>query len=625
MNKRAVLLSLSSLFALASCGIQVKVSSASVSASSALASASSLSSSEIQSSFQSSPADSASSSAASSSQSASPASVSSAEEYKDGADSNGSGSLDLKTEPVISDFRIGKEAGLFESACVCFGKDAAAQNYEVSYQRSGETSWTKIDKELIREYPGCFRADAVGLKEGTYKLKVVPFESGTANESKALFTSDLSVKPFKRDGYAFKNGTASGAYNEDGTLKANALVLYCNPETINTITADIVTSSSGSKTSATSLQSILTLLKKGTETRSVCVRLLGNITLPSSFSSADNSKICAGDLVVDCNNKYSLGVTLEGIGNDAVANGWGIRFKNAINCELRNIGFMNCSSKEGDDVGLQQSNSHIWVHNCDMFYGNAGSDADQVKGDGALDTKKSNYVTLSYNHFWDCGKCNLLGLSEGEYDLYVTYDHNWYDHSDSRHPRVRFYQAHVYNNYYDGNSKYGIGACLGSSVFAESNCFRNCKYPMLTSMQGTDYNNSLTNKGDGIFSNENGGSIKAFNNRMEQYKSFIPYAEGSTSFDAYEAQTREEKVPENVIAKQGGAKYSNFDTDSALIDSYAPDAAEEVPALVTASAGRMEQGDFQWKFNNAIDDYAYSVNTALKAAVTSYKSEVVSF
>ena len=59
------------------------------------------------------------------------------------------------------------------------------------------------------------------------------------------------------------------------------------------------------------------------------------------------------------------------------------------------------------DCGLQQGNDHIWVHNCDFFYGHAGSDADQVKGDGALDTKTSTYVTHSYNHFWDNGKCNL--------------------------------------------------------------------------------------------------------------------------------------------------------------------------------------------------------------------------
>ena len=48
-------------------------------------------------------------------------------------------------------------------------------------------------------------------------------------------------------------------------------------------------------------------------------------------------------------------------------------------------------------------------------------------------------------------------------------------------------EVHVYNNYYDGVSKYGIGAAEGgTSVFSECNYFRNCKNPIMSSMQGTD-------------------------------------------------------------------------------------------------------------------------------------------
>ena len=174
----------------------------------------------------------------------------------------------------------------------------------------------------------------------------------------------------------------------------------------------------------------------------------------------------------------------------------------------------------GGNIGLQQDNEYVWVHNCDFFYGDAGSDADQVKGDGALDCKKSTYVTFSYNHFWDSGKSNLLGLSEGSNaGLYITYHHNWYDHSDSRHPRVRYYSAHVYNNYYDGNAKYGVGSTLGSSVFVENNFFRNCKYPMLTSMQGTD----VYGGAEGTFLGENGGSIKAFSNTISGATRLVYY------------------------------------------------------------------------------------------------------
>ena len=85
---------------------------------------------------------------------------------------------------------------------------------------------------------------------------------------------------------------------------------------------------------------------------------------------------------------------------------------------------------------------------------------------------------------------------------YITYHHNWFDHSDSRHARVRTMSVHMYNNYYDGNAKYGAGSTMGSSLFIQNNYFRNCKNPMLSSNQGTDA------LGEGTFSGENVVSLK---------------------------------------------------------------------------------------------------------------------
>ncbi|MDE7121192.1 MAG: hypothetical protein K2O42_03425, partial [Oscillospiraceae bacterium] len=44
---------------------------------------------------------------------------------------------------------------------------------------------TKIDDMLIRQYPDCFRADAVGLKAGSHTIKVVPVIDGKEDTSKA--------------------------------------------------------------------------------------------------------------------------------------------------------------------------------------------------------------------------------------------------------------------------------------------------------------------------------------------------------------------------------------------------------------------------------------------------------
>ena len=490
-----------------------------------------------------------------------------------------------------------------------------ATTYHIYIKGGQYTDFTKIDYQLVRDYGTHGRADALGLKAGEYTLKVVPVVNGAEKTEAANVATHLMVRSHDRSGFAFNTDKMPGAYQADGTLKDKAQVVYITDANKDNVTWDVnVNGIKKPLTTCVGLQGILNGIKKGNEDRPFVFRLIGNINVPTGDK---------GDIVVDMNKKNtSAGVTIEGVGNDAVAYGWGIRLKGVRYAEVANIGFFNCSSGEGDNIGLQQDNDHIWVHHCDMFYGNAGSDADQVKGDGALDCKGSNFVTFSYNHFWDNGKCNLLGLSENQSDLYITYHHNWYDHSDSRHPRVRYYNAHVYNNYYDGNAKYGIGACLGSSVFVENNYFRNTNRPMSISMQGSD----VDGDGKGTFSSEDGGMIKEYGNAFVDMTKlrFTPYSKNSEDFDAYDASSRDEQVPESVVSKKGGNKYSNFDTASSMY-VYTPDRAEDIPAIVAGQfgAGRMQHGDFQWNFDDSVDDASYEVNQALKTAVTNYKTKLV--
>ncbi len=515
---------------------------------------------------------------------------------------------------------IDESAGWLESAFVKWQPVNGAESYNVYYSGEGITD-QKIDDQLIRYYGTFYRADVPGLKAGTYTLRVVPVFSGV--EGEGTVTGSLAVAAHDRTGFAFSNGRMPGAYKADGTPKDNAVVLYITGNTKNKISLNVTGANANP---CVGLQAILDGFKKGNDTRPLIVRLVGQIT--------DLAYMLSGDIVIENANNASGFLTMEGVGDDAVADGWGIRIKNASNIEIRNIGFMNCNSDEGDNVGLQQDNDYIWVHNCDMFYGNAGSDADQVKGDGALDCKKSTYVTFSYNHFWDSGKCNLLGLSEDTTSgLYITYHHNWYDHSDSRHPRVRFYSAHVYNNYYDGNAKYGVGSTMGSSVFVEANYFRNCKYPMLTSMQGTDVFNVSTQLNDYVnmptFSKEDGGTIKAFNNYMTGQRRFVPYGasgypDATVDFDAYVATSRDETVSDIVVSAYGGNTYNNFDTNPSEMYAYTADSPEIARDKVIGYAGRVYGGDFKWTFTNSVDDASYAVNAALKTALTGYKTSMVS-
>lgn len=538
---------------------------------------------------------------------------------------NTGGNVEVPDPPVIptvpaGSVKITEAAGDLEAAYVKWDKVEGAMGYNVYCKNEADGDFVKLDAPLVREYKDYCRADAVGLKAGKYTLKVVPTGGADLKEDndKEATATGITVLAHERTGYAFVKGTSSGAYNEDGTLKSNANVVYVTEANKNTVSLEVTGAEANP---CVGIVEILKGYSKLKETRPLDVRLIGNVTDPANI---DSDKDCKGDLVISNANseKTKIGgpVTFEGIGSDATANGWGLRVKNASNVEIRNLGFMNCNSDEGDNIGLQQGNDHVWVHNCDLFYGDAGSDADQVKGDGALDTKKSSYVTHSYNHFWDSGKCNLQGMKDEETTNCITYHHNWYDHSDSRHPRIRTCTVHIYNNYFDGNAKYGVGVTMGASAFVENNYFRSTvtMKPMLSSMQGTDA------KGEGTFSGENGGIIKAYGNTFDGKYSLVTQNDTTdkTDIDCYLATSRNENVSSEYKTKQGSTEYSNFDTKADFYE-YEVDTAEVAKEKVELYAGRIGGGDMQWNFNDATEDGNYTVIPQLKAVLTGYKSDLI--
>ena len=74
--------------------------------------------------------------------------------------------------------------------------------YTVSYSKDGN-SFTRIDNELIRRYgDGHWRADIVGLAEGSYTIKVEAFDSSDASVSSE--TADVVVESHDRTGFTFR-------------------------------------------------------------------------------------------------------------------------------------------------------------------------------------------------------------------------------------------------------------------------------------------------------------------------------------------------------------------------------------------------------------------------------------
>ena len=499
--------------------------------------------------------------------------------------------------------------GWFESGYVTWTGDN--QDYSV-YIRPEGGEYTQIDKELVRKYAGYYRADMVGLKAGNYQFKITGKTNNDVAESDVFYAAPHDRSGFAHIGYS----GGIGAYKNDGTLKDNARVIYVTANTAKTVKCYVTDGKNDVE--YTGLQAIIAAFEKGKETRPLAIRIVGTVKKADCDSFGSSAE---GIQVKGKSGSTDMNITIEGIGNDATTHGFGFLIRNACSVEFRNFANMICMD---DCVSLDTDNHHIWVHNMDFFYGGTGGDSDQAKGDGTVDIKgKSSHITISYNHFFDSGKCSLGGMKSEDTSCWMTYHHNWFDHSDSRHPRIRTAFYHCYNNYYDGNSKYGVGVTCGGSSFVEANYFRNVKYPMLISLQGTDA------EGSGTFSGEDGGVNKAYNNVVVNPRK-LQYYDGSRTdgkWDAVLVDNRGDEVTAKAFA--GGTSYNNA-ADVAARTTYVEnkmDDPEDIPEIVRGKlgAGRLQHGDFKWAFNNSLQDENYDVIGELKTALVNYESTVVSF
>lgn len=518
------------------------------------------------------------------------------------ADQGESGDIDNPAGVI----QITEAKGWQESAYLKWAPFEGASSYNVYVDDK------KIDAQLVRQYKSYYRADVLGLKEGTYSVKVVPVNAEGTEIAGANTASNLVVKSYNREGFAHFKYAGVGAYNNDGTLKAGAKVLYITAKTAKTVSTTVNT---GKQETITGLQSIIDAYSKGKDKTPIAFRIIGKVNL----SDLDHISSSAEGLQI---KGAMMNMTFEGVGDDATVYGFGFLLREAESVEFRNFAIMRCLD---DAMSLDTDNSHVWIHNMDLFYGKKGGAADQAKGDGTVDIKgDSKYVTVAYNRFWDNGKASMCGMKSETGENWITYHHNWFDHSDSRMARVRTMSVHMYNNYYQHNDVYGIGATSGSSIFMESNYFDAVKRPIMSSLQGTDA------MGDGTFSGEKGGLIKAYGNVFANKPanfSYIPYAENNTSFDAYEVSNPSEQVPTSVKTLVGGTSYDNFDTNPSLMYAYTADKAEDVPSIVEGfyGAGRLNHGDIDF----VIPDETVVTNghqqpwPALASLLDSYTSGVV--
>ncbi len=108
-------------------------------------------------------------------------------------------------------------------------------SYEIGYKKSGMADYIFADERNLVKLSLKNDYEISGLSAGKYDICV---RKTLDNKSTSKIFKDINVSAYDRSGYAhFNNNTGIGAYNNDGTLKENTIILNLTNENKNTIEA----------------------------------------------------------------------------------------------------------------------------------------------------------------------------------------------------------------------------------------------------------------------------------------------------------------------------------------------------------------------------------------------------
>ena len=524
---------------------------------------------------------------------------------------------------VSGDVKVVSSGGWNEMLYATLSGVQDADVTAVSYSGKASGSLQGDDLQyLVRDTQKGVRVDIPGVPAGSYTLNI-------ETKKGAVAISGITVGAQDRSGYAHFNYTAGvGAYQDNGTLKSNAIVLYVTNDNKNTVT---VKSKDG--TSVTGIGNILNssgkdagsgknskggaangnkgiiekLAKDGTP---LVVRIIGDVTAPDGLTAYDSVDYggSVGDNGFMARMQSGKDVTIEGIGTDACVNGWGIHFicesgnpTLGKSFEVRNISFRNvpedCIGMEGVQEGssLTASVERCWIHNNEFYKPSISNPAesDKAGGDGACDFKRGMYFTNSYNYYEGYHKTNLVGASDSNLQFHITFHHNYWKQCESRGPLARQANIHMYNNIFEGQTSYCQNPRADAYIFSEYNLFENSKNPQQIK-QGAikSFHDTLTGcKGDMQATVVSDQSQKvSSNNKYGDFDtnaslSYIPSRQ-------YELLTDTSKL-KSYFAANGGTLADNSISGSAApvqpAETKAPETAE--PAVTTATTTTAAQAE----------------------------------
>jgi pectate lyase len=129
---------------------------------------------------------------------------------------------------------------------------------------------------------------------------------------------------------------------------------------------------------------------------------------------------------------------------------------------------------------------YVWIDHNEL-YSKIGAGIGVDTYDGLLDIKNGScYVTVSWNYLHHHMKCSLIGHTDNtgqqtlDSQMRITYHHNWFSYTDGRNPSIRFGAIHMFNNYFEEITDYGIAARDGAHAKIENCHYNNVVLPMST-------------------------------------------------------------------------------------------------------------------------------------------------
>lgn len=179
----------------------------------------------------------------------------------------------------------------------------------------------------------------------------------------------------------------------------------------------------------------------------------------------------SGDVALESDLVASSNKTLDARGQKITLHKYGISIsgpvKNVLIESLRFDGGNDPGSQnEGHDaLALSAGAQRVWIDHCDL----------SRYGDGLVDlSHAATDVTVSWCHFHDHDKVMLFGANSDDTEdaeLRVTLHHNWFDHTLTYHPRLRFGKVHSYNNLFQAWSSFASGSSMAGELLSEANFY----------------------------------------------------------------------------------------------------------------------------------------------------------